>query len=185
MLRLGIPTSDGLGLFYSDFLESQSQASEKQVLKEIDARLDQQVVRQKNPAAQQQQQVKQITGSVPIRELLGDEDKLLHLAMQEDAQNSYREFGADGSTITHTAYLPFPCKNPHCGICNNAASDKEAESTAEGCKSSCRAQDFKQARIEKSMTLAIIYFTKINEDSTSHQTSTDIIGRSGFSLIFY
>jgi hypothetical protein len=117
--KLGIRTPDRLGLFYSDFLESQSQATQRQTLREIDAAFNQQVQKQKNAAAQEQ--IKEITGSVPIRELLGTEEKLLHVALKQDDINSYREYGADGSSVVHTAFTPVNCNNPRCGICNNAA----------------------------------------------------------------
>jgi hypothetical protein len=125
--KLGIRTRDGLGLSYFDLLEAENQTSQRQLIKEIDAAaalLYQQ--RQKNAAAQQQEQIKEIPGVVPLRELLGSEDKLLHLALQEDPANSYKEYGEDGhSSIVHTAYLPYPCGNPRCGICNNAAQIKK------------------------------------------------------------
>ena len=77
-----------------------------------------------------QEQVKEITGSVPIRELLGDEDKLLHLALKEDPANSYKEYGEDGSSIVHTAYTPFPCGNPRCGVCHHHSAPTESQKVA-------------------------------------------------------
>ena len=86
--------------------------------------------------------IKQIAGSVPIRELLAEgEEKLLHVALKEDPINSYTRYGADGTKITHTAYLPVPCGRPSCGICNNSQvqqqqNQKVASDNASGSNSS-------------------------------------------------
>jgi hypothetical protein len=134
--KLGLKTPDGLGFGLSDYLMSSSSSSQQHFQHQLNQQYQQQQ-QQKNaavvagapPPEEEEEEVKQIAGSVPIRELLGEgEEKLLHVALTEDVENSYTKYASDGSSIVHTVFKPYPCGRKNCGICYGSTSGTSSSS---------------------------------------------------------
>lgn len=66
--------------------------------------------------------IHEIRGAAPISELMAAvrEENQLHRNVVEDPENSYSNYWANGTKVTHTEFKPGSCdKGLACGVCNH------------------------------------------------------------------